>query len=76
LTVDAFEALRMPALLHSIDHTPNNELAAFSTARGVECLEIILAVMAAVILEEWIVFERTKALHTPGETKQITHVRD
>lgn len=58
----AKEALRVPARIHRLDHTPDDELTAFVAARRVQYVEVVLTVLASLKLEIDTIRERFQAL--------------
>lgn len=60
----AAETTRMPVLVHSLDHPPNDEFSTFSTARSKKYLKIMFTILPALKLKECSVFEYLEALCT------------
>lgn len=60
------ETVRMPASRHRLDHTANNELAAFIAARREQHLEIAFAVFSSFELVEDAILKAAEALRTSG----------
>lgn len=58
----AGKALRMPVGIHCLDNSTHNKFVAFATARSVEYLEVMLAVLASFKLKVDTVLEGQKAL--------------
>jgi len=58
------KTLGVPAPIHSFDDPPDDVLAAFSAAWGVQLLETILAVLPTIKFVEQAFIERTKTLRT------------
>lgn len=58
------KALRMPAIVQSLDHTPYHKLIAFPTARSKQDVEIMLAVFPALKLKEDSFWKRPETLGT------------
>lgn len=65
VTLFAAETARMPVLVHRFDHPTDDEFAAFTAARREQHLEVVLAVLASLELEESAVFEDLETLCTP-----------
>lgn len=65
VTLLASEAARVPVLVHRLDHPADDEFAALAATGREQHLEIVLAVLAPLELEERAVLEDLKALRTP-----------
>lgn len=65
----AAEALRVPAGLHRLDDTTNDDVAALVAERRVQNPEILLAVLATFELVEDSILERAEALRTSKSNK-------
>lgn len=77
VAVFATEAAGMPIRGHRLDHSTNDEFAAFIAARREEHLEVSLAVLATLELVEDSVGERPEALGAAvreGEVRQLEFI--
>lgn len=65
------EALRMPACLHGLDHTTNDDVPALVAEWSIQDSEILLAVLATFKLVEDSVLKRAETLRASKMTEII-----
>jgi len=56
------ETLWMPRIVHCFDDAPDDERFTFAAARGKQNVEVVLAILALLKLEEYAIFKRLKTL--------------
>ena len=50
----------MPRIVHGFDDAPDDERFTFAAARGKQNVEVVLAILALLKLEEYAIFKRLK----------------